>query len=68
MMLNVVSQAAKSLLFQFNAKRSLCIAFRPKIPRELPQLMIGNADGLIVLIISVFSLYLASTLKEILVL
>ena len=41
-MLNIVSQTAESLLLQFNAKKSTCIAFGPKIPKKLPKLMLGN--------------------------
>ena len=40
-MLHVVKDAAESVLFQFNANKSMCIAFGPKLPTQPGAYILG---------------------------
>jgi hypothetical protein len=41
-MLNIATETAASMLLEFNAKKSICIAFGPRLPQTLPSLVLGN--------------------------
>jgi len=41
-MLDIATVTAERLLLEFNTKKSVCIAFGPRIPQSLPLLLLGH--------------------------
>ena len=41
-MLDIATVTAETLLLEFNTKKSVCIAFGPRIPSQLPSLLLGH--------------------------
>ena len=41
-MLDIANVTAERLLLEFNTKKSVCIAFGPRIPQSLPLLLLGH--------------------------
>jgi len=39
---DIATETAETLLLEFNTKKSVCIAFGPRIPRSLPSLLLGH--------------------------
>jgi len=60
-MLNIDTVTAETLLFEFNTKKSVFIAFGPRIPQSLPLLLLGHKqiewrDIALVILVSRFCL------------